>query len=129
MLTDEQIMQINVSWETFSFPELKKRLQELYHFDMPYKDLLSALYWQLIDLKQEQIRKEHTAIHDEPENFTETEIEPMSYDDIKKYVIKKGMPVFDSSCCNCGGMCFHDDNYCAECGAKVIKKEEKLCQR
>lgn len=46
-------------------------------------------------------------------------IEPMTNEDIKRFVVDSGMPVFNSQCCSCGAMCFNDDTYCAECGTKL----------
>jgi hypothetical protein len=46
-------------------------------------------------------------------------IEPMTDEEVRSFVVDKGMPVFNSLCCSCGAMCFNDDTYCAECGTKL----------
>lgn len=51
MLTNKEISNIQIAWKTLSFPEIKSRLQELYHSDMSFLDLVSALYWDLIETK------------------------------------------------------------------------------
>ena len=51
MLTNKEISNIQITWRTFSFTEIKSRLQELYHSDMSFLDLVSALYWDLIETK------------------------------------------------------------------------------
>lgn len=51
MLTNKEISNIQITWKTLSFLEIKSRLQELYHSDMSFLDLASALYWDLIETK------------------------------------------------------------------------------
>ena len=46
-----------LTWKTLSFPEIKSRLQELYHSDMSFLDLVSALYWDLIETKHKYYRE------------------------------------------------------------------------
>ncbi len=33
------------------------------------------------------------------------------------FLVKKGMPLFNGTCSDCGAMCFDDDTYCSECGS------------
>lgn len=60
-LSDEDVMKIDVTWETFSYPELKAKIRKLYDDEnneqCEIADLLSALYWDVIILKQKEIRK------------------------------------------------------------------------
>lgn len=51
MLTNKEISNIQITWRTLLFPEIKSKLQELYHSDMSFLDLVSALYWDLIETK------------------------------------------------------------------------------
>lgn len=57
MLTNKEISNIQITWKTLSFPEIKSRLQELYHSDMSFLDLVSALYWDLIETKHKNYRE------------------------------------------------------------------------
>ena len=41
---------------------------------------------------------------------------PFDEDDAKQ-LVKRGMPLFNGTCSDCGAMCFDDDTYCSECGA------------
>lgn len=74
MLTEKDISNIKVTWETLTFPEIKSRLQELYHSDMPLVDLISALYWDLIETKQKQKQRGTKTI-----TFTDKELEVLSH--------------------------------------------------
>lgn len=51
MTIDEKLKEIKVTWKTLPYPEIKRRLQTLYHDDMSFLDLVSALYWDLIETK------------------------------------------------------------------------------
>lgn len=73
MLTEKDISNIKVTWKTLTFPEIKSRLQELYHSDMPLVDLISALYWDLIETKQKQNQRGTKTI-----TFTDKELEVLS---------------------------------------------------
>jgi hypothetical protein len=74
MLTEKDISNIKVTWKTLTFPEIKSRLQELYHSDMPLVDLISALYWDLIETKQKQKQRGAKTI-----TFTDKELEVLSH--------------------------------------------------
>jgi hypothetical protein len=74
MLTEKDISNIKVTWKTLPFPEIKGRLQELYHSDMPLVDLISALYWDLIETKQKQKQRGVKTI-----TFTDKELEVLSH--------------------------------------------------
>jgi hypothetical protein len=74
MLTEKDISNIKVTWKTLTFPEIKSRLQELYHSDMPLIDLISALYWDLIETKQKQKQRGAKTI-----TFTDKELEVLSH--------------------------------------------------
>ena len=80
MLTNKEISNIQITWKTLSFPEIKSRLQELYHSDMSFLDLVSALYWDLIETKrkyyhekdnQEALEKRDKMLRDTVEELCE----------------------------------------------------------
>lgn len=55
MLTEKDISNIKVTWKTLSYPEMKCKLMEFCgHKDMSFLDMVSALYWAYIEVRQTQ---------------------------------------------------------------------------